>query len=177
MSGAKDYAEALFSLAEELSITERVLADTEVCCAVFEKNPTYASLADTPAMGISEKLSLIDEAFSSVDENVKNLIKILSERHSVHEFVKIAKELRKIYDEDRGIMRAEVISARPISARQLDTLKQKLGALTGKTVVLKSTIDTSILGGIKLRYMGKQLDASLRSRLDAIERGLKDTVL
>lgn len=177
MSGAKDYAEALFSLSEELSITDKVLSDVDVCRSVLEKNPEYAKLTDTPALTVTEKLSLIDSAFFAVDETVKNLIKILCEKHSVHIFPKIAKEYREIYDETRGICRAEVISATALSDKHMSSLKRKLEQMTGKTIVIRNTVDKSILGGIKLRYMGKQLDGSLRARLDAIESGLKSTVL
>ena len=177
MTSAKNFAEALFSLAEELSITDEVLSDVEVASSALRKNPEYAGIADTPAISVHEKLALIDEAFGSINENVRNLIKILCERHSVHEFVRVAKEFRALYDESRGIIPAEVISACPLTEKQLSALKLRLESITGKTVVLESKVDKTLLGGIKLRYMGKQLDASLRSRLDAIERGLKDTVL
>ena len=177
MTGAKNFAEALFSLAEELSITDEVLSDVEAVSSALRRNPEYISIADTPAISVPEKLALIDEAFGSVNENVRNLIKILCERHSVHEFVRVAKEFRTLFNEARGIIPAEVISACPLTEKQLSALKSRLEAITGKTVVLKSTVDKTLLGGIKLRYMGRQLDASLRSRLDAIERGLKDTVL
>ena len=177
MSGAKDFAAALFSLSEELGITERVLLDVEASRQALLDNPEYSSLVDTPAISISEKIELIDKAFADVDEILRNLIKILCEKHSVYIFPAVAKEYCAIYNEARGICQAEAISAYPLSESHMAALKEKLEKMTGKTIALKNTIDTSILGGVKLRYMGKQLDASVRSRLDKIEAGLKETVL
>jgi F-type H+-transporting ATPase subunit delta len=177
MTVARDYAKALFMLTEELGTTEEVKDDVTVCRKVFLENPSYLTLTDTPALALSEKLSLVDEAFSGIDTSVCNLIKILCEKHSVHLFPELAKEYLAFYNEARGICTAEVISAVPLSESQLESIKAKLRSMTGKTVVLNNKIDNEVLGGIKLRYMGIQLDGSLKSRLDSIEKGLKNTIL
>ena len=52
------------------------------------------------------------------------------------------------------------------------------GALIMSPIVVMGIIgDASVLGGVKLRFMGKQLDASLKSRLDAIGSALQSTAL
>ena len=76
-----------------------------------------------------------------------------------------------------GICPAEAVSALPLTEEQLGAIKARLEDTTGKTIVLKNTVDPSVLGGIKLRYMGIQLDGTLRARLNAIENGLKNTIL
>ena len=177
MTGAVNYAEALFSLSEELKDSERTLSDLSVCKGILKSSPDYVKLMDTPAVSVSEKLALIDEAFISISETVRNLIKILSEKHSVHIFYEIAKEYEALYNESRGICNAEIISAVSLSESQIIKIKDKLEVLTGKTIVIKNTIDKSLLGGIKLRYMGRELDGSLKARITAIEKGLKNTII
>ena len=49
--------------------------------------------------------------------------------------------------------------------------------MTGKTIIIKNTVDKSILGGIKLRYLGKELDGTRKARLNAIEKSLKNTII
>lgn len=177
MVGAKEYAGALFSLAEESGRTDIILADVKACAEAMRKNPEYAVLTDTPAISVPEKLSLIDRAFNSVDETVRNLLKILCEKHSVHKFTAIESEFISLYNEARGICRAEAISAVALSAKQMADLTSKLEKLTGKKILLKNLIDTNVLGGIKIRYMGVQMDYTLRSRLTAIEESLQNTIL
>ncbi len=177
MTGAVDYALALFSLTEELGTTDAALRDVKVCRDVLNKNPSYIALCDTPALSVPEKLSLITNAFASVDESVKNLLCILCERHSVNAFSAIAKEYVSLYNDARGIIEAEAISAVPLTPGQKDAIRKKLEAITGKAVTVNNIIDESILSGIKLRYMGTQLDGSLKTRLTQIERSLKNTLL
>lgn len=177
MTAARDYAKALFLLTEELGTTESANEDIRAVRELLLENPSYATLTDTPALSPEERLSLISEAFAEVDVSVGNLIKILCEKHSVYLLPDIAKEFVSIYNESRGICPAEAVSAVPLSEAQLGAIREKLAFMTGKTVILKNTVDPTVLGGIKLRYMGIQLDGSLKARLNAIEQGLKNTIL
>ena len=175
--GAKEYADALFSLSEELGTTEAVKSDVADVSDAIMANPKYIDLCDTPAVAIGEKLSLIREALGSVNESVRSLVMILAEKHSVRLFPEIAKEYRTIYNESRNILEAEAVSAAPLSPSQLSAIKEKLEKKTGKTVTVANTIDKSILSGVILRYMGIQLDGSLGARLSQIEKSLKNTIL
>ena len=177
MSGALNYANALFSLSEELGTSEGVLADLNATSEILKSYPEYVRLLDTPAISVPEKLSLIDEAFSPVTETVVSVIKILAEKHSVHLFSEIAKGYTALYNESRGICTAEIISAVELSDAQTQKLKEKLENMTGKTIVIKNTTDKSLLGGVKLRYLGKVLDGTLKARLTAIEKSLKNTII
>ena len=177
MSGASNYAEALFSLSEEMGTSDEVLSDLNVTADILKSYPEYVKLLDTPAISVPEKLTLIDEAFATVTTTVKSVIKILAEKHSVHVFYDIFKDYAAKYNEARGICTAEIISATELTDAQTQKLKEKIENMTGKTIVIKNTTDKSTLGGIKLRYLGKELDGTLRARLTAIEKSLKNTII
>ena len=89
----------------------------------------------------------------------------------------IAKEYARLYNEARGIIVAAAITTSPISEEQAARLTARLEAETGKKIILKRTIDKELIGGIKLRYSGIQLDGSLRSRLENIERRLRGVIV
>lgn len=177
MTGAKEYAVALFSLTEELKTTESALEDAKICKSAFTNNKEYFNLADTPSVPLEEKLSLIRAAFGSVGESVLNLLLILCEKHSVRLFPAIADEYLALYNEARGIIEAEALSAVALDGVTLKRLKDKLERVTGKKVTVKNTVDKSLLGGIKLRYMGRQLDGTLKTKLEGIEKNLKNTII
>ena len=177
MTGAANYAEALFSLSEELRETEAVILDIITVRDALSSNPDYFKLTDTPALGVPEKLSLIAAAFAPLGQTVRNLMSVLCEKHSVYLFPEIAKEYISLYNESRGICPAEITSTFMLSAEQIAKIKAKLEKLTGKKITVKNKIDKDLLGGIKIAVMGKQFDGSLRSRLSAIEEGLKNTIL
>lgn len=173
----KEYAAALFSLTEELGTTESALSDTRAVCEVLKQNPEYVKLLDTPALAAAEKLALISEALGSVDESLKNLVMMLCEKHSVYVFPKIAKEYELCYNEARGILTAEVISVEPLSPSAKERLIARLTEITGKKILLTERLDKSLLGGLVVRYGARQLDGSLKTRLSAIEKSLKSTIV
>lgn len=177
MSAALNYAEALFSLSEEMGNSDKVLFDLNVTSEILRTYPEYVKLMDTPAISVPEKISLADTAFSSVEETVASVVKILAEKHSVYLFSEIAREYSSLYNNARGICNAEIISAVELTDSQIQKLKEKLENMTGKTIVIKNTVDKTVLGGIKLRYLGRELDGTLKARLSSIEKSLKNTII
>ena len=177
MIDTKEYGQALFLLTEEDGSTAEVAAELESVRELLRENPRYEKLLDTPALAKDEKLLLIDRAFSSLNENLVNLIKILCERHSVYQLPKIAGAYAALYDEARGIERVEALTAVAMAPHQIEALTAKISRMTGKTVIVRNTVDPSILGGVVLRYAGKQFDGSVKARLSVLEKSLKEIVL
>ena len=174
---SEEYAKALFSITEEDGCSDAVLEDIEACRKVLEENPEYFHLTDTPSIPKEEKLKLVDAAFSSVNGSLKNMISLLCEGGKLYLFPKIARGYLALYDEERGIINAEIISAAPLSDEQLTRLIKKLEVSTGKRVRPKCIIDKSVIGGIKLRYMGVQEDGTLTARLSDIEKALRECIV
>ena len=177
MINAIEYGRALFLLSEEIGNTERVREDVTVLIAAIKENPDIIKLLDTPAVSKAERLSVIDRILASVDVNLCSLVKMLAEKREAHSLLKVLEAYLSVYDEARGIERVEAITVLPLSEEQKKKLTLKLEKKTGKTIVITNTVDTSILGGIKLRYMGIQLDASLKTGLDGFEKMLTDTII
>ncbi len=177
MIDAKEYGKALFLLTEEEGTTETAMRDLALVKEIMRQNPTYEKLLDTPALPSETKLGLVEEAFSGIDTNVKNVLKLLTEKHAAHAMTKIAETYAALYDEARGILRVQAITAVPMLARQLSAMQEKLAEQTGKQVLIENVIEPAILGGVKLRYAGVQLDGSVKTRLDTLEKRLKELVV
>ena len=177
MTAQNEYGRALFLLAKEEGCTDAVLADLEATSTVLSENRTYIKLLDTPAITKEERLALIDGAFGEIQYSVKNLLKILCEHHSVYVFGEVYKTYLALYCEDAGIENVEAVTAVAMTDEQISRMKEKLSAITGKTIVIKNTVDPEILGGVKIRYAGRQVDSSLKTRLDAFTESLKSTVI
>ena len=177
MTDATEYGKALFLITEEDAISDKVLADVKTAERAFKENPDYAKLLNSPAIPKEERVELADKAFSGLDTGLLNLIKILTEMRTVHLFDKVADTYYSLYDESRGIIRVEAVTAVPLTDKQKQAIMAKLGSSLNKTVALTNTVDPAILGGVTLRYGGVQLDGSVKTRLDKFEEALKNTVI
>lgn len=177
MIDVREYGRSLFELAEEEGVADAVALDVAVVKSVFADNPAYLKLLDTPALTKEERTGLIDSAFSGLNEYLINTLKLLAERHLAYCAADALRGFSEAFDQKRGIERVEAITAVPLSEEQKAALKEKLESKTGKTVIITNTIDAAILGGMKLRYCGKQLDGSVKTRLDGLEALLKQTLI
>ena len=176
-SGIKAYGEALFSLAEELGETEAVRRDAQTLASVIKASPEYLNMLDSPALSREERLSLIDGSLSSLNKSLVNTAKLLTERRMAYTLPKVIEQFVRSYEVSRGIEHVEVISAVPLTDAQKNRLKSKLEGITKKQIIINNTHDPSLLGGMKLRYMGVQLDGSVRSKLNSFERSLGELVI
>lgn len=177
MIDAIEYGNALFEISEELGKAAAVRDDIEAASKLLAANESYVKLVDSPALPKSERTSLIGEAFGSLDVHLVNLLKMLAERHSAYLFPKIRDAFCARYDDMMGIERVEAISAVMLSAEQVARLTARLSSKLGKTVVIKNTVDPSVLGGIKLRYAGIQIDGTIKARLDSFSEALLGIVI
>jgi ATP synthase F1 delta subunit len=177
MTDIKEYGKALFLLAKEEDLTDTMREELLMLDAVIKEEPSYLKLIDIPAIPKEERLSLIGEALCGLNRHIVSFVKLLAERHLSHSLPLAIAVFLEEYDREYGIERVEAVSAVEMTQRQIDALRARIEAETKKTVIIKNTTDPSILGGIKLRYSGIQLDGSLRSRLDDIEKTLKNILI
>lgn len=164
----KEYGDAIYSLAAEENCLDEVLEGLELAVRVFREDPGYLTLVQNPALPKEERLELLDEAFEGTHSYVRNLLKLLCERSALNLTAGCFDQMKSLVYAKRGILPVEVISAVPLTEEQQKALQDKLAAKTGKTILLQSKLDPGVLGGIKLRYEGRELDGTAAGRLDAL---------
>jgi F-type H+-transporting ATPase subunit b len=67
---------------------------------------------------------------------------------------------------------AEVTSALPLSAEEIDSVKKDLLSKVGSQATVSFRVDPSILGGLVLRVGGKVLDASVAGQLESLRQSI-----
>ena len=84
---------------------------------------------------------------------------------------------REHYNKDKGIVCVTCVTAAPLTPELRNRLSEKLSSVTGKTIDLTCKVDGSCLGGVRLDFDGKQVDGTVRRRLEDVRNILKNTVL
>ena len=177
MINVNDYGRALYELAQEQGVQDTILKETQQVSAILQQTPDYVTLLDTPALSKEQRLSLVERAFGALLPYHLNFLKILCEKHAIKQYTACAQEYAALYDRAHHILRANAITAIPMSDKQCDTLTRKLTELTGKKVILTNTLDPHVLGGVTLRFDGVQFDGSLQSRLEDLHRKLAGVIV
>ncbi len=168
----KEYGNGLYELAQEESCADEVLPALELAVTVFGDNPDYLRLVQNPAIGKAERLEMLDQAFSGAHLYVRNLLKLLCERSALSLCPGCLEQFKARYYTERGILPVEAVSAVALTEEQEKALTDKLSAQLGKHILLRKTVDPAVLGGVKLRYEGKEVDGTTAGRLEALRRRL-----
>ncbi|MBR5023129.1 MAG: ATP synthase F1 subunit delta [Oscillospiraceae bacterium] len=172
------YGQGLYTLAQEEGLEEQILGELSVLQTAFGENPEFLKLLASHNIPLQERLDLLEESFrGKVHQYVLNFLKLLTEKNHIRQFPECYRAYRERYNTDKGILEVQVFTAIALSDAQKVRLTDKLTALTGKEISLLCKIDPAVLGGVRLRYDGCQVDGTIQGRLQAMEKQLKNTAL
>ncbi len=85
----------------------------------------------------------------------------------------INKRYQILADELKGIARASVVSATPLSEENTEKIRATLSQMTGKNIVLEIEQDPELIGGVVTRVGDLVLDGSIRTQLMNMKETLK----
>lgn len=175
---AQNYADALYELAADEGLSQRLFDELELVRGLFDANGEYVRLLSAPNLPKAERLAALDGAFGGrVHPYLLSFLKLLCERGHLRELDSCALRYRRRYNADQGILEAVAVTAVPLRPELAKKLTARLSGLTGKRVSLRNRVDPAVLGGIRLEYDGQALDGTVQSRLRGIEKTLSDTIL
>lgn len=178
MTGAVVYGQGLYALAKEEGLEEAILQELDLLKTAFAGEPDFLKLLSSANVAKEEQLSVIDSSFrGKVQPYVLNFLKLLTEKGYIARFGECCEAFRNQYNQDKGILQVRAVSAIALTENQKQQLTDKLAAITGKKIDLVCKEDKSVLGGVRLSYGGVQVDGTVQSRLQAMEKRLKNTVL
>lgn len=165
------YAQAVFNIARETDQLDRWQSDLQQVACLGE-DATLVALLQDPRLSFDDKAKLLSRQLRKINPLVLNLVYLLLTRGKLGIVGNIAAEYQRLLNRHRGIEEAEVTTAIPLDDEDKLSLEKRLSAVIGKKVVVKSEVDSSIVGGFVARIGDKLLDGSTRSQLLALKREL-----
>jgi F-type H+-transporting ATPase subunit delta len=170
---AKRYALALFQLAKEKQLLDQLEAELRVVKEVTEKNPDLFAVLKSPKLSKSDKKKMVETTFSGANPFVLNLLKLLVDRHRQNEIGAVADEFIALVNDEKGIAQATVTSVRMLTEEESQALSSSFAAKVGKkSLKIENTVDSKLLGGLKVRIGNRIFDGSLQGKLERLERQL-----
>jgi len=106
------------------------------------------------------------------DPHVVNLGRLLIESGRVHDIAGVAEAFDDLADEAAGRVRAVVTTAVELPSEDRDEVARQLSSRLGKEVTLRTLVDPRVLGGLKLQYGDRLIDATIATRLQQLRRRL-----
>ena len=178
MSAVSTYAEALLEAAHERDELEEVLANLQDFTGALGESEELRLFFYGGQIPEREKRRAIDALTEGMTLSTRNFLKILSDNGREDILEEVLLRYEELVKEHLGRVEVEVTTAVELTDGELDRIKERLGrSLEGREVVLRTSVDPSILGGAVFRFGGRMLDSSVRGRLaslrdEMLERGV-----
>jgi F-type H+-transporting ATPase subunit delta len=173
---ARRYAGAIFDLAIKQNTLDRTLEDVKGIAQLFAIRKLSYLLRE-PHIPAKRKETAIRQSLADrVLPTSLNLALLVVQRELVEAMPNIATELEKRVLDYRNQAVAEVTTAVPLDAAQQALIKQALEKQTGKTIIMHTRVDPSIMGGVVARVGDEVIDGSVRHRLTALQQQLLSNV-
>ncbi len=171
------YAQALYDLAWDQRATDKVAADLAAFGSIVAQNADLQRLVRSPVFTADQQVGALDGILSKMEISglAANFIKLTAVKRRLFAVESMIADFRKLYDSARGVTRARVTVAQPLSAEHLETLKTALAEISGgKSVDVDVKIDPAIIGGLVVQLGSSMVDGSLRTKLNAIRTKMKE---
>ncbi|MZG30184.1 MAG: ATP synthase F1 subunit delta [Nitrospinae bacterium] len=171
----KRYAEALSGNISDTGTLEKALENLRSFNEAMFTEPELARFFEHPSISSEKKQNVVKEICDrlEVDEKVTNMMTLLNERGKVLFLGKIVEYFEQVVDRRLNQTRVQVTSAHPLTTENIDRLKTALNKILGKTILIDTEVDESLIGGIMLRIGDQVADDTIRNRLEILKRTIE----
>lgn len=172
---ASRYAKSLLQLAQEKNVLDFVVHDMDLFAKTCDANRSFVTTLGSPIINHDKKLTILKKLFEGkVNPLTISFFEIIVRKNREALLPQIAKEFNAQYLELKGVLSGEVVTPFPISDELRNQFKGIVSNAYGKDVVLKEKVDKDIIGGFVLKVGDKQIDESVKSKLQKLKNKFKD---
>ena len=178
-TAATRYARALFDVAlKEKADLDQIEQDIAQFADLFMQHPTLEKVLLNPAVPVTRKRTAIAELTARVKMSpiVAKLIALLADRDRLVLLPDLVASYRDRLADHRNTVRAVVTTATPLAPDRVQQIQQSLADVTGRSVMLQTRVDPSIVGGIVARVGSVVYDASVTTQLQKMKESLVEGV-
>lgn len=172
---AKRYATALLEIGAEAGQVELLVDEIGRAAQAYEESAELRQLFEDPLVPAQSKKAILGEISDKLGlgGTAKNALALLLDRRRIKALPAIALRLRELADRQRGVVRAEVLTALPLPEDYFEKLQAQLQRITGQRVALERKLDPSLISGVVVRVGDTVYDGSLVARLRQMKEAMK----
>ena len=167
------YANATYIAASKSAALEEVEGELLAIKSTSETSVEVRSFLENPLISRDAKTRKVEELLRGKTTSVTlNLMTVLAGNARLSSIGGITDNYVQLMKAKRGEVEATIVSAEPLTKAQSAAVSEAMGSQfpKGAKVVLKTTVDPSILGGLQIQIGDKFLDLSVASRIDEVGR-------
>lgn len=174
---ASRYAEALFQVGEENNSTTKLYEELNAVLDILKSDKNFYNVLKSPLISKGEKKDIIENIFNNrVENDLKNFFKLLIDKERISSLELIHKSFKSLLNEKNNIVEGKAITAIPMSKEEIKKLEENLSSKYNTNIILENVVDKTILGGVLVKLGNKEIDGTIKTRLDNLKQELSQVI-
>ena len=169
------YAKALFLAAREREMLPRVRYDMELLLEVSTRMPDFMQLLESPVVDSATKFRAFHALFSGRVNNLSlDFLKLITTNKREEYLSGMCRHFIHLYKKEMGIMQAKIGTATRLRDKAREEIIKMIRQAFDAEIELQEEVNMDLIGGFVLRVEDKQLDASVKGKLNTIKKELQE---
>lgn len=169
----KKLTEALFSVSDENQCLEEVRSSLAFISKLVNSDSHFRMFIQSKKISGSQKAATLNTILAEAGHPLVNeTISYLKGSDAVSHLKYISVLFNSIYKKRKNILSVKATIAQKMSENEIKSLTSSIESILGKNTELSLDIDSSIIGGLKLRIDNTFLDASIKNKLKGLRTEL-----
>lgn len=171
------YAKALYSLASEQKVEEKVLNELRETASAFVGAPQEYEQLVSPTMRLEDRKKIVAAMFDAktYSETFRSFVQLLVSKNRLNLLVEIATAYQQQSDILHGVTRGTVRSPAALGPDERTRLEEIVSKVTKKKAILEYKKSPELIGGLLAQVGSYTFDDSLDSQLRLLHENLNRT--
>jgi F-type H+-transporting ATPase subunit delta len=172
---ASRYAKSLIDLASEKGILEEVHNDMLLFSKTCKVSREFELILKNPIINHAKKLSILRAIFGGkVNALSMAIFEITTRKNREAILSSMAASFHDQYNKMKNVEVANITTAIPLEATYRTEIENYLAKTSGKKVEIVEKVDADLIGGYILRVEDRQIDNSIKARLQELKQKFSD---
>jgi len=178
-SAAKKYARALLDIAIEDKVASEVGGELSTLSAIVSKHHDLSTALLQPMYDMGDRQGLAEAVCekAGLSRTVQRFLAVLVETRDVPLLPEMSAAYAGMLDELEGRLHVTVETPWELDSAAEAGIKERLHALTGKEIILASSVKSELIGGIVIKMGNTILDSSVKAQLERVEEKIVEGVV
>lgn len=172
---ARRYAKALVETVAEKGLDfDAIHGEIKGLAGVIESSRDLTRLLYSPSIRMEVKQGIVEDLISRAElsDLAATFVRLLLEKGRLRYLASAAETFEYLANERLGRIKVAVNSSAALTKKDIKKLKTELEETTGKTVMIETSVDPDLIGGVVVRIGDRVLDGSIKHQLAAMRESL-----
>ena len=166
MNKVLTYSNTLFNIANKYDLLNQITSDLGKIKYLYKTESNFRLLFESKRINSETKQTILKNVLSSFENIIVEFLCIIIDQKSSKRLIQIIDKFIKLSRKAQHAHEVEIITADQLDENLINELSNKLNC------TIKTTIDKSMIGGIKLRKGNKIFDNSISFQLNNLKKTL-----